>query len=41
MLIQYLAAGAWDEAVELKINDMKEEKRISVGFLKFILPFKS
>lgn len=28
MLVQYLAAGAQEEAVELKINDMKEEKCI-------------
>lgn len=32
MLVQYLAAGAQDGAVELKINDIKEEKYISDGF---------
>lgn len=37
MLVQYLAAGAWEGAAELKINDMKEEKWIRMD--RFYLMF--
>lgn len=39
MLAQYSSAGAREGAVELKFNDVNDEKKYHCWILTFILPF--